>query len=97
MSMVRKVTFTLDERTVARIAQAAERLGLPKSGVVREAVKEYADRVGRLGEGERLRLLALFDELVPRIPSRNVKAVKDEVAAVRAARRQGGRRGGAQR
>ena len=88
------MTFSLDERTAARIAQAAERLGLPKSGVVREAVREYAERVGRLGEGERLRLLALFDELVPRIPRRAAKAVNAEVAAVRAARRQGGRRGG---
>ena len=78
--MARKVTYTLDERTVARIAQAAERLGLPKSGVVREAVREYAERVGRLGEGERLRLLALFDELVPKIAPRRAAAVDAELA-----------------
>lgn len=97
MSMAKKMTFTLDERTAARIAQAAERLGLPKSGVVREAVREYAERVGRLGEGERLRLLALFDELVPKIPSRQAREVNAELAAVRAARRGGGRGAGVRR
>jgi hypothetical protein len=89
--MVKKVTYTLDDRTVARIAQAAQRLGLPKSAVVREAVAAYAERVGRLGEGERLRLLALFDELVPKIPARPARAVDAELAALRAARRRGGR------
>jgi hypothetical protein len=90
--MVRKVTFTLDEETVARIDQAAERLGLPKSGVVREAVLEYAERIGRLSERERVRLLGLFDKLVPAIPRGAAGAVRAERGALRKARRRGGRR-----
>src|SRR5437762_2218297 len=43
-----KVTFTLDDHTVARLRQAAERLNKPQSQAVREAVRDYADRVGRL-------------------------------------------------
>jgi predicted transcriptional regulator len=92
-----KVTFTLDDATVARLRQAAERLAKPQSQVVREAVADYALRAGRLSELERLRLLAEFDALVPRIPSRPVKKVDRELAAVRAARRQGGRGGAARR
>jgi MoxR-like ATPase len=37
-----KMTFTMDEQTVRRIEWTAAQLGIPKSGVVREAVKEYA-------------------------------------------------------
>ena len=92
-----KVTFTLDDATVARLRQAAERLAKPQSQVVREAVADYALRTGRLSELERLRLLAEFDALVPRIPSRPVKEVDRELAAVRAARRRGGRGGAARR
>jgi len=90
--MARKVTFTLDDQTVARIDQAAERLNMPKSRVVREAVLEYAQRVGRLSERERERLLGLFDRLVPAIPRRPAGAVKSELAALRKDRRRGGRR-----
>jgi predicted transcriptional regulator len=35
-----RVTYSLDEATVARIRQTAERLGKPQSHVVREAVAE---------------------------------------------------------
>lgn len=90
-----KMTFTLDERTVERIDRTAERLGIPKSGVVREAVREYAARAGSLSEGERLRLLDVFDTVVgriPRRPRRTAEAVDREIAALRRARREGGRR-----
>jgi hypothetical protein len=80
-----KMTFTLDART-------AERLGIPKSGVVREAVREYAARAGSLSEGERLRLLDVFDAVVERIPRRTAEAVDREIAAVRRVRHEGGRR-----
>jgi hypothetical protein len=56
------------------------------------SIAEYAARVDRLSEGERLILLRAFDELVPRIPERPVGEVDRELAAVRAARRGGGRR-----
>ncbi|MFQ5742415.1 MAG: ribbon-helix-helix protein, CopG family [Acidobacteriota bacterium] len=87
-----KVTFTLDEATIARLRQAAERLGKPKSQVVREAIQDYATRIGRLSEGERLRLLRVFDEVVPRIPSRPLARVEEELEAIRRSRRGGGRR-----
>lgn len=90
----RKVTFTLDERTLRCLEQTADRLGRPKSMVVREAVQDYADRVDRLSEAERRALLRAFDELVPRIPRRPASAVDAELKQLRKARRGGGRRSG---
>jgi len=87
-----KVTFTLDEATVTRIQEAAERLSLPKSGVVREAVQDFFDRIGRLSDRERMKMLRTFDEVIPRIPNRDVREVESELRAVRRARRSGGRR-----
>lgn len=87
-----KMTFTLDAETAARIERIAARLGASKSGVVREAVREYALQVGRLSDDERGRLLAAFDDLVPSIPRRPAAAADREIAEVRAARRRGGRR-----
>jgi len=97
MAQTIKMTFTLDERTAERIDRTAQRLGVSKSGVVREAVREYAARAGSLSEGERLRLLDVFDAVVPRIPLRPADAVDREIAAVRRARREGGRRTQARR
>ncbi|HYK89732.1 MAG TPA: CopG family transcriptional regulator [Acidobacteriota bacterium] len=65
-----KVTFKLDDKTIARLNDAARRLTIPKSEVVREAIQEYHDRKGRLSEAERRRMLADFDRLVPMIPDR---------------------------
>lgn len=89
-----KVTFTLDEATVDRLRRTAARVRKPQSQVVREAVKDYADRVGRLSEEERTRLLRLFDTVVPAIPLGPVARVHAELRAIRAARRRGGRRQG---
>lgn len=86
------MTFTLDEPTTARIDRTALRLGMSKSKVVREAIREYAERVGRLSEAERLRMLEVFDEVVRQIPERPVEIVEREIAALRRARRGGGRR-----
>ena len=87
-----KLTFTLDETTVAQLRQAAARLQQPQSAIVREAVQDYAQRIGRLRERERLRLLEVFDQVVPRIPRRAARSTDAELAAVRRARRRGGRR-----
>ena len=87
-----KVTFTLDDQTVARLRQAAERLNKPQSQVVREAVREYADRVGRLSEHERLRMLSALDAIVKRKPTRSTADVDRELREIRVARRSGGRR-----
>jgi predicted DNA-binding protein len=92
-----KVTFTLDQATTTRLQEAAERLALPKSEVVREAILEFYEKIGRLNERERLRMLRTFDEVVPRIPSRSPGEVEEELEGIRRARRSGGRRSPAKR
>ena len=87
-----KVTFTLDNATITRLERAAETLAKPKSEIVREAIHDYSDRIGKLSERERLRLLKVFDELVPLIPERDVREVERELKEIRRARRTGGRR-----
>ena len=87
-----KVTFTLDRSTISRLEDAATRLSLPKSQVVREAIQEFHERIGHLSDTQRLRLLRTFDEVVPRIPTRSLREVQHELSALRRARRTGGRR-----
>lgn len=87
-----KVTFTFDEETVERLRQTASRLARPQSQIVREAIRDYAERAGALSEQERQHLLRLFDVLVPAIPPRPLAQVRGELQRVRAARRGGGRR-----
>ena len=87
-----KVTFTLDEKTVARLNRAAGYLRIPKSQVVREAIGEYSANLGRLSEEERDRMLRVFDEAVASIPTRPREEVQEELRAIREARRGGGRR-----
>ena len=86
-----KMTFSLDASTAARLDEVAAALRTPKSEVVRDAIRDYADRVGRLTEAERRRLLGVFDDLVPAIPARPSAEVDAELAELRRARRQGGR------
>jgi hypothetical protein len=87
-----KVTFTLDEATVERIETASKRLALPKSQVVREAVEDYYERLGQMGERERKRMLRIFDEVIPQIPARPLHELRRELKAIRLARRGGGRK-----
>ena len=87
----RKMTFSLDRKTAERIDQMAQRLGLPKSGVIREAVREYTAQAGQLSDAERSRMLLVFDEVVSRIPHRPTDEVDWELQEIRSARRQGGR------
>ena len=86
-----KMTFTLDDETARRIERTARRLGVPKSRVVREAVKEYAVRADRLSEEERARLVAILDEMLAQPPTRPQGEVDREIAEIRRARRGGGR------
>lgn len=86
-----KMTFSLDEPTAARLEEAASSLRKPKSEVVRAAILDYAERVGRLTEAERGRLLRVFDEVVPAIPATPVREVDSELARLRRSRRLGGR------
>ncbi|HKW00392.1 MAG TPA: ribbon-helix-helix protein, CopG family [Vicinamibacterales bacterium] len=89
-----KVTFTLDDETVATLRRSAERLGKPQSAVVREAIADHAARIGKLSETERRAMLKTFDELVARIPLRPARTADDELRAIRRARHTGGRRHG---
>ncbi|MFP5378720.1 MAG: ribbon-helix-helix protein, CopG family [Vicinamibacteria bacterium] len=86
------MTFTLDDETVAALNQAAQRLAKPRSAVVREAIREYGARAGRLSEEERRRMLRSIDAVLKRPPTRPRQAVERELADVRRARRGGGRR-----
>jgi hypothetical protein len=87
-----KMTFTLDDATVAEIRRTAARLGAPQSRVVRDAVAEYAARADRMGEHERLRMLGVLENLRSAAGTRTASAVDTEIRAVQAARRHGGRR-----
>ena len=87
-----KVTFTLDGDTIARLRRAASQLGKPQSAIVREAIHDYADRLGRLSAEERRRLLAVVDRVIARPVIRNQNDVDKEIALIRSARRAGGRR-----
>lgn len=88
-----KVTFTLDDATVAELRRAADRVRKPRSQVVREAIRDYAVRVGKLSEEERARLLKVFDTVVPAIRPRPAREVDAELKEIRTARRRWGRRG----
>lgn len=89
--MAIKVTFTLDEATIDRLADTARRLAKPKSEVVREAIRDYHSRSDRLSEAERQRLLRKLDEMMSRPATRTQREVTQELAEIRRARRQGGR------
>jgi hypothetical protein len=88
-----KATFTLDPQTIERLNETAERQERSKSEIVRMAIRDYSDRADRLSERERRELLRRFDEFVSKIPERPVAVVDEELGAVRAARRGGGRGG----
>jgi len=87
-----RVTFSLDEVTVAQIRQTAARLQRPQSHVVREAVAEYAARADRLSERERLHALGVLERLREATSTRPATDVDRELRALRGSRRTGGRR-----
>ncbi len=89
---MRKMTFTLDDDTALYLDRAAERLGIPKSQVVREAVQMYGEQLGRLSDVEREEKLRIFDEMMSELPPRAQSDIDAELASVRSARRGGGRR-----
>ncbi len=92
IDMAIKVTFTLDESTVARLNRTAERLAKPKSEVVREAIAEYDAKSDRLSEAERERMLRVLDEILASPSDRSQAGADREIAEIRRARRSGGRR-----
>jgi hypothetical protein len=93
--MATKVTYTLDDETVRRIRQLAERSRKSQSLVVREAVAHYAARDEKLTPQERDRQLRVLEELMSRPPERGDKTdeeVDRELRELRLARRVGWRR-----
>jgi Arc/MetJ-type ribon-helix-helix transcriptional regulator len=87
-----RVTFSLDEATVAQIRQTAARLRRPQSHVVRDAVTDYAARADRLSEAERAHLMGVLERLRDLPPTRRAADVDAERHSLRTARRAGGRR-----
>jgi predicted transcriptional regulator len=82
-----KVTFTLDEATVNRLNETAQRLAKPKSEVVREAILDYHGKSDRLSEAERRKLLRLVEEIAAQPPTRSQREVTRELREIRASRR----------
>jgi len=87
-----KRTFVLDDESSSYLDRAAARLGVPKSQVVRDALRVYGEQMGRLSDEERDRALARFDRAIVRVPDRPRSEVEAELAEVARARRGGGRR-----
>ncbi len=87
----RKVTFTVDQQTIDRLNDAAERTKKPKSEVVREAIADYHERIGKLSETERLRLIKIMEDIMSRPPPRPQEEVDRELAEIRELRRLPGR------
>jgi len=87
-----KRTFVLDDESSAYLDRVSERTGMPKSQVVREALRLHGQQLGRLTDEERERLLAAFDRRVGDVPDRPREEVEAELAEVVRARRAGGRR-----
>jgi Arc/MetJ-type ribon-helix-helix transcriptional regulator len=87
-----RITFSLDEATVAQIRQTAARLRKPQSHVVRDAVADYATRTDRLSERERQHLMGVLERLRDTKPTRPASSVDAELRSIRSARRAGGRR-----
>lgn len=82
-----KVTFTLDDETIRTLRRSAERLQKPQSLVVREAIADYADRIGQLSTQERAQMLRTLDALILQPPSRPAAGAASEIARIRASRR----------
>ena len=87
-----KVTFTLDDETVARLRRIAQRARKPQSLVVREAIAEYAAQGERLSDDERVRALKAYDALAAAVRRRTPAEIARELRELRGARRSGGRR-----
>lgn len=87
-----RVTFSLDDETVATIRRTAARLRKPQSQVVREAIADFAARSDRLSDAERRQALAVLERLRATRPSRGAAQVDEELRALGGARRAGGRR-----
>jgi hypothetical protein len=87
---VTKVTYTLDEETLRFIDDAAKIQHKPKSQVIRDAMKDYHARLGRLSEAERQRRLHAFDRLYPQIKLKTQEEARAELREIRESRQLSG-------
>ncbi len=87
-----RVTFSLDDATIAQIRQTAARLRKAQSHVVRDAIADYAARTDRLSERERVQTLEVLHRLRDAKATRSAADVDAELRALRSGRRAGGRR-----
>ena len=87
-----RITFSLDDATVAEIRRTAARQRIPQSHVVREAVADYAARADRLSERERQQMMGVLERLRDAKPTRPAADVDAEIREIRSARATGGRR-----
>jgi predicted transcriptional regulator len=87
-----KVTFTFDQATIRRLDDAAARLAKPKSQIVREAIQDYHQRIDRLSESEKQRMITALQEFLAKVPKRDQRETEAELKEIRRARRHGGRR-----
>jgi hypothetical protein len=92
--MATKVTFTIDEVTLARLQDAASRLAVSKSEVVRKAIAEFHGRVRRVNERKRASMSRSLQEYLATPATRKAGAVDRELRDIREARRTTGRRSG---
>jgi metal-responsive CopG/Arc/MetJ family transcriptional regulator len=86
-----RMTFTLDEATVAKLAEAAERKGISRSQALREAIHDYRAKSAPWSPAERQRKLRALEEMMKQPPTRSQREVDREIAEIRRARRSGGR------
>jgi predicted transcriptional regulator len=84
-----KLTFSLDDETVAALRKAAERSRKPQSLIVREAIAEYTARDERLSAADRERLLGVLRGIRSRPHGRSAAEVDRELHGIRRARRTG--------
>ncbi|HYS25406.1 MAG TPA: ribbon-helix-helix protein, CopG family [Vicinamibacterales bacterium] len=84
-----KLTFSLDEETVAKLRKTAARLRKPQSMVVREAIARYAAEEDKLSDEERARLLEVIDRFMKLPPSGSHKDAEREIREIRRSRRIG--------
>jgi hypothetical protein len=87
-----KITVTLDAATVAMINDAAARLSLPKSRIVRDAVREFHGSIDELSRAEKKEMLDALSLYLPQIATRSRAATERELREIRESRRRGGRR-----
>ncbi|MBI2889800.1 MAG: ribbon-helix-helix domain-containing protein [Nitrospirae bacterium] len=87
-----KATFTFDDETFGSLRRTAERLRIPQSQVVREAVRSYAERSRTLPEEERRRKLRILDTILDRRANKTTSHVDDELRTLGRSRQGYGRK-----